>query len=203
MKNLFNKVLAISLFLTFYHSASCQVGYKVGDKINNFTLTNVIDNAQVSLSDYLKYKGVVLVFTSPSCPFAKLYEDRLLKLANEFGTRDVKFIFVNPNNPQTNPEDNESEMVKRAKSKNYTFPYLVDNGQQLCGSFGATKTPEAFLLKNINGSFVLQYKGAIDDNPQVATDVSNNYLRDAIGSMTSNAAIKVTEKRAAGCMIKK
>jgi peroxiredoxin len=92
-------------------------------------------------------------------------------------------------------------MATHAKQNNFPFPYLVDAGGITSKQFGASKTPESFVLKNIKGSFVLYYKGAIDDNPQTANDVSTFYLKDAINSLLSNSPLKVSEKRASGCMI--
>lgn len=191
------------IFLFGLTEAFSQNIYKIGDKINTFTLVNAVDNSQFSLTDLNSAKAVVIVFTSPSCPYSKLYEERLMALHKEFSEKNVKFIFINPNNPDASPEDNTGEMVKRAKEKSYNFPYLIDSKQQIANLFGATKTPEVFVLKNINGSFVLQYRGAIDDNPQVAKDVSNFYLKEALTCVSNNTTIKMPEKRASGCMIKK
>jgi peroxiredoxin len=177
--------------------------YNLNDTIENFSLTNAVDNTIVSLTDFSKAKAVVVVFNSPGCAYCKIYDERLLKLVKEFEGKEVNFIFINPNNPASNPDDSPLAMAKAAKEKGYTFPFLIDNKQKVADNFGATKTPEVFVLKNVNGSFALKYKGAIDDNPQLASDVSANYLKDAINSVLSNSAVKITEKRATGCMIKR
>ena len=194
--------LSAIVFLLSLNLYSYGQGYNVGDKVGNFSLSNSIDNAQISLGDFSKSRSVVIVFTSPACPYVKLYEDRLVQLAKDFASKDVKFLFINPNSSNASAEDSPAEMAKRAKEKNYEFPYLIDNAK-VSNSFGASKTPEVFVLKNINGSVVLQYKGAIDDTPQVATDVSNSYLKEAINSILNNTPMKVADKRASGCMIKK
>ncbi|HEX8545391.1 MAG TPA: thioredoxin family protein [Cytophagaceae bacterium] len=195
------KTLAFALLLSI-SSYSFGQGYNVGDKVADFSLSNSLDNSQISLGNFAKSKSVVIVFSSPACPYVKLYEDRLVQLANDFASKEVRFLFINPNNSKASAEDSPAEMAKRAREKNYSFPYLVDNAQ-VSSAFGASKTPEVFVLKNINGSFVLQYKGAIDDNPQVAADVTNSYLKEAINSILTNSSMKVADKRASGCMIKK
>jgi hypothetical protein len=61
---------------------------------------------------------------------------------------------------------------------------------------GATKTPEAFVLQNNGGgTFVLKYRGAIDDNPQVAQEVTVNYLHDAVAATLNRRNLSVAEKR--------
>ncbi|HXA01727.1 MAG TPA: thioredoxin family protein [Cytophagaceae bacterium] len=173
--------------------------YKIGDKINNFTLYNAADDTRISLNDFVASRGVVLVFTSNDCPYAKLYEKRLLEIQNEYNAKEIKFLFINPNNPQTSPADNKTVMKKKA----YPFPYLIDSSQEVANIFEASKTPEVFVLKNINGSFMLKYKGAIDDNPQAESDVSRFYLKDALNAIVSNGSIKVNDFRAIGCMIQR
>ena len=55
---------------------------------------------------------------------------------------------------------------------------------------GATKTPQAFLLKNNGGKFSIVYNGALDDNAQVPSDVRHAYLKDAIDIMLTNQTIQ-------------
>jgi peroxiredoxin len=189
-------ILPVVIFFSFM---SVTPPYNIGDKISNFTLVNAINNTSVSLSDYASSKAVVLIFTSNDCPYSRLYEKRLLEIEKEYNNKEIRFIFINPNNPQVSPADSKEAMQKKA----YSFPYLVDNTQELANLFGATKTPEVFVLKNINGNFVLQYKGAIDNNPQSAADASRFYLKEALNAITSNSSMKVSDFRATGCMIQK
>jgi len=198
MKKIILVPLVLLIILALTEASSHQ-----DTTIENFTLVNAIDHSNVSLDDYATSKAVVIIFSSPSCAFSKIYEDRLFSLANEFKGKEVSFLLINPNNPNSSPDDNESSMATRAKEKGYPFPFLIDGDQKIAHLFGATKTPEAFVLKNLNGSFVLKYKGAIDDNPQLASEVTSFYLRDAINAVITHAPVKIAEKRATGCMIKK
>ncbi|MEJ8802888.1 thioredoxin family protein [Pontibacter sp. H249] len=171
-------------------------GYQLGDKVANFTLQGA-NNQTVSLSDFASAKTVVLVFTNNQCPYAKLYENRLVTLASTYSNRGVQFIFVNPGAGEG------TETLEAMGAKNYSFPYLADNDQKISNQFGATKTPEVFVLHNTGNSFVLKYKGAIDDNPQVETGVKNHYLRGVIDDVLSNRPVAAGDKRATGCLIKK
>ena len=191
------------LLLLVISAFKFQSPYKIGDKIHDFSLTNATDNNKVSLSDYAKSKAIVLVFTCNDCPYAKLYENRLFEINKAYDEKNVKIILINPNNPKASPEDRPEAIAKKARDKAYPFPYLIDSGQEVSSLFAATKTPEVFVLKNINGNFILKYKGAIDDNPQVETDVNHEYLKDALTSIVNDAATTVQETRATGCVIKK
>jgi thiol-disulfide isomerase/thioredoxin len=184
-------------------SAFRQEPDELNDAIQNFSLINSRDNSTVSLADYSKSKIIVIVFSSPGCAFCKIYDERLVALAKTCEGKEVSFLFINPNNPAFSPEDDATAMAKRANEKGYIFPFLIDSNQKIANMLGATKTPEVFVLKNVNGSFVMKYKGAIDDNPQLASDVTSSYLKDAINAVISNTPVKIIEKRAIGCMIKK
>jgi len=143
----------------------------------------------------------VLVFTNNQCPYAKLYEKRLVNLNNLYQDRGVRFVFVNPTLGQTG--ETVSDMAQKVTEANLHFPYLADEGQQVSQAFGATKTPEVFVLHNVNGEFLLKYKGAIDDNPQLETGVKENYLKNAIEAVLGNRNIEAFDQRATGCLIKK
>ena len=187
--------LAAALFLSI--SAFAQSGsYQLGDKVADFSLKGT-NNKTASLSDFANAKTVVLVFTNNQCPYSKLYENRLTTLAGTYSGQGAQFVFVNPG------AGDGGETLEAMAAKKYSFPYLADEGQRLSKQFGATKTPEAFVLQNSGDGFVLKYKGAIDDNPQVASGVKNNYLKNVIDAVLANKAVTTADKRATGCLIKK
>jgi peroxiredoxin len=197
MKQLYYLVLI--LLIPF--SLVAQTGYKVGDKVDDFTLLNVKDNSTITLSGLTSNKAIVLVFTSHNCPYTKIYEQRVNKIIQEYTQKGIAFLLINPNNPATNAEESTEEMAEAAKERNYTSPYLSDPNQNICDKYGANKTPEVFVLKNQGGNLVLKYKGAIDDNPQVANAVTATYLKEALEAVLNNQPVKITEKKATGCMI--
>ncbi|MFL5728120.1 MAG: thioredoxin family protein [Cytophagaceae bacterium] len=185
--------------LVFFSFITTPPPYNIGDKVSNFSLTNANDDASVSLNDLADRKGVALIFTSNDCPFARFYEKRILQIQQEFKDKGIAVLLINSNNPETSTGDSKAMMKKKA----YPFPYLIDSRQTLANQFAAEKTPEVFVLKNINGNFVLQYKGAIDNNPQNESDVSRYYLKDALNAIVANTSIKASEMRATGCMIQR
>ncbi len=171
--------------------------------IQDFTLKNAVDGKEFSLSSYKSSQAVVVIFTSNYCPYAKLYEDRILDLAEGYQNKEVKFILINPNNPDRSQIEGLQKMAEKARTKSFEFPYLSDSDQKVADMFGAEKTPEAFLLKNEKGTFRVVYKGAIDDNPQVASDVSQKFLKDAIDKVLQNGAIAKADIHPTGCVIRR
>lgn len=171
-----------------------------GDNAPDFKLKN-IDNQWISLNDYADQKGVIVVFTCNHCPFAKLYETRLVELQKEFGPKGFPVVAINPNDSTIVAEDSFSKMVSNAAEKGFNFPYLLDD-VQLFKKYGATRTPHVYLLKNEGQHFSVAYIGAIDDNAQDANDVEERYLSNAIESLRNGNNPEVTETKAIGCSIK-
>ncbi|MCS7297943.1 MAG: thioredoxin family protein [Bacteroidia bacterium] len=176
-------------------------GVKVGDKAPSFALKNV-DGSIVQLSDFAKEKGIILIFTCNHCPYAKLYEDRIIALHKEYAPKGFPVVAINPNAPEIVPEDSYENMQRRAKEKGYPFPYLFDETQEVAQAYGATKTPHVFLLKNEGESFTVAYIGAIDDSPNDARKVRQKYLANAITALLEGKPVPIAETKAVGCSIK-
>ncbi|MEL6923503.1 MAG: thioredoxin family protein [Bacteroidota bacterium] len=173
-------------------------GYKVGDTADDFKLKN-IDGEMVSLTDYSDSKGVIVVFTCNTCPYAVAYEDRIIDLHKTFADKGYPVVAINPNDPSIKAGDSFAEMKVRATDKNFPFEYLFDEGQTIFPKFGATKTPQVYLL---NKDRVVKYIGAIDDNSQDATAVKVKYVQNAIEAMEKGEEPNPAFTKAVGCSIK-
>jgi len=203
MKNLTNtnkRILIFTLFSVFFLASQAQ-GYKIGDEAMNFKLKN-IDNKEVALSDFKNSKGVIVIFTCNHCPFSVAYENRIIDLDKKYKAKGYPVIAINPNDPVQYPDDSFENMVIRAKEKGFTFPYLFDEKQDVFPSYGATKTPHVYLLKNINGKFIVSYIGAIDNNAKDESAVTETYLADAIENLLAGKDPSPSETKAIGCSIK-
>jgi hypothetical protein len=168
-------------------------------QLENFALTNVINDQKVGLDTYPSCSGIIIIFTSNVCPYDDYYRARIKKLSSDHQDK-VPVLLVNSS---VEPAESVESMKAKAKQINMTLPYLADKDQLLLQRLGATKSPQAFLLKNSGGKFSVVYSGAIDDNAQVEADVRKSYLKDAIDIMLSNQQIATPEIRPAGCTIRK
>jgi peroxiredoxin len=189
------KISALTTFLLAVISLSSAFGQQV----QNFTLPNVLNGQNVSLDTYPSCQGIVIIFTSNSCPYDEHYRNRIKKLVTDFQDK-VPVLLVNAN---TEPAESNENMIKKAQQLGIKIPYLADKDQLLMQRLGATKSPQAFLLKNNNGKFTIVYNGAIDDNAQVEADVKHAYLKDAIDIMLANQNVTTAEVRPAGCTIRR
>lgn len=168
---------------------------RVGEKAPDWAKIVGIDDQQHRLADYGKAKAIVLVFTCNHCPVAKAYEDRLVALQKDYKERGVQLIAVNVNNMAA---DRLEPMKERAKEKKFNFPYLYDSTQKIGLDYGATKTPEVFLLDQQRK---LAYHGAIDDS-QNPDKVKTQHLREALNAVLAGKKPPKTEASAFGCGIK-
>ena len=173
-------------------------GFQPGDKASDFDLKSV-DGKNYSLASFKDAKGFIVVFTCNSCPFAVMYEDRIVELSKKYGKKGYQVIAINPNDPEVKPDDSYEKKKVRAKDKGFDFPYLFDEGQKVYPAYGATKTPHVFLLDK---NHVVKYIGAIDDNAEDASQVEEIYLENAIAALDKGKEPVPAVTKAIGCSIK-
>lgn len=197
------KFLSLALLCTFWLTeASAQnPGYQVGDVATDFKLQNV-DGSWVSLSDMKDAKGAIVIFSCNTCPYVVAYEDRMIALHEKFAPMGYPLIAINPNDDQVSPGDSFEKMKERAKEKNFPFPYVYDKTQEVIKAYGGSRTPHVYLLHKENDNFVVKYIGAIDNNYQDASAVTEKYVENAMKSIMAGEKVSVANTKAIGCTIK-
>ena len=139
MKNLVTIVMALMMGITLGLANGGPTGYEVGDKAEDFSLKN-IDGNMVSLADYKEAKGFIVIFTCNHCPYAKLYEDRIIALHTKYEPLGYPVIAINPNDPTVQPEDSFENMPGKRVLTSPTFltmdrkciPNLEPQGRLMC-----------------------------------------------------------------------
>ncbi len=193
--------LTVMAAMTALNAFAPPAGYQVGDKAKDFKLKNV-DGKMVSLADYKSAKGFIVVFTCNHCPYAKLYESRIIDLDKKYAAKGYPVIAINPNDPSIEAEDSFDNMVQRAKEKSYPFPYLFDQTQEYAQAYGAVRTPHVFVLNKKGSDLIVEYIGAIDDNTEVPTAVKTKYVENAVNELLAGKKVTTTSTKAVGCGIK-
>lgn len=194
------KILILGLFILAGIGAKAQA-YQVGDEAKDFKLKNV-DGKQISMADYEDAKGFIVIFTCNHCPYSVAYEDRIIEIDKKYKSKGFPVIAINPNDPELYESDSFDNMIVRAKEKGFSFPYLIDETQEVFKTYGATKTPHVFILSNNSGKYTVEYIGAIDNNYKDASAVTNRYIDDAVDALLQNKKPAVTATKAIGCGIK-
>jgi peroxiredoxin len=192
-------LLAFIGFATAFTLKTYETGYKIGDRIEDFSLIN-IDDAMVSLSDYEDAKGFIIVFTCNTCPYSIANEDRIIALDKKYKLQGFPVIAINPNDPVAVPNDSFEKMKDRGQEKGFTFPYLLDVRQKIYPKFGATKTPEVYIVTQ--NDLKVKYIGAIDNSSRDASAVTEKYVENAVDALLAGEKIEKTTTRAIGCSIK-
>jgi peroxiredoxin len=167
----------------------------LGSYAQDQPLTNVANGQTVSIRDFKGARGVVIIFSSNVCAYDGYYTDRLKSLFAAYGAK-VQFVLANS---YQEPEEAEDKMKLKYGQWGFDVPYLSDKNQDWMKALGAKKSPEVFVL-DADGK--VTYSGAIDDNPQLATGVKENYLKRAIDDLLAGKSVGVNTVRAVGCSIR-
>ena len=172
----------------------------IGKTVTDFSLINV-DGRLVSLKDHPAAKGFIIVFTCNHCPFAKLYPPRLIALNDKYRPQGVPVIAISSTDTVVYEDDSYGKMVAKARREHFNFPYLFDAAQTVAKTFGAQKTPHAYVLWKENGQWVVKYNGAIDDNGAEPDKVKNPYVANAVEDLLHGREVAVKETKSIGCKI--
>jgi peroxiredoxin len=169
----------------------------VGDPAPAWAGLPGVDGKPHALADLKGKRAVVLAFTCNSCPVAVDYEDRIIGFAKKHAGPDspVALVAVNVN---TIEEDRLPKMRERAKEKGFPFPYLYDESQKIARDYGATTTPEFFVL---DADRRVVYMGAMDDASPPAAP-GKQFLEDAVRAALKGGKPVVAETFPRGCMIR-
>ena len=124
------RIISLFIISLFAVLVAYSSGYNVGDKATDFKLKN-IDGKFVSLSNYPDAKGYVVIFTCNGCPYAQAYQDRITEIDKKYKSKGYPVIAINPNDPELAPDDSFDKMVSVAKKEGFTFPYLIDEKQEV------------------------------------------------------------------------
>jgi peroxiredoxin len=169
----------------------------IGDKAPAWTNLPGVDGKPHSLADLKEKQVVVVAFTCNSCPYAIDYEDRMIAFAKKHCTSAAKvsLVAINVNKIE---EDSLPEMEKRSKEKQFPYPYLFDASQQIAKDYGATFTPEFFVLDKDRKVI---YMGAMDDKSNPA-DAQVNYVELAVEAALASRSPETKETVARGCLVR-
>jgi peroxiredoxin len=166
-----------------------------------------IDGRTHSLRDYAASKALVVVFTGNSCAASQIYESRIQKLHDDYKSKGVAVIAINPNKPSAmQPSDlaysdvgeTLEDMKVRASYRRLSYPYLSDDSQAAAKQFKVQTTPHAFVFDQ---SRTLRYEGRIDDHPRPAL-VKSSDVRNAIDAVLEGRAAPLARSSVAGCAVK-
>src|SRR5207344_2046974 len=131
---------------------------KIGWKASDFALP-AVDGRTYSLADVRGPKGLLVVFICNHCPYVKASIGRIVAEASALREMGIGTIAIMPNDAATYREDSFDNMKAFAAKHGFTFPYVIDETQDVARAYGAQCTPDFF---GFNAQDELQYRGRLD-----------------------------------------
>jgi peroxiredoxin len=158
-----------------------------------------VDGKTYDRSDFDRADVLVVMFICNHCPYVKAVEDRLIRLAREYGPRGAAFVGICSNDAVTYPDDAFDKLAERWRIKSYGFPYLHDEQQDVAHAFGAVCTPDIFVYDRQRQ---LAYRGRIDDSWKDEAKVTRRELGDAVEALLGGGRPAPEQRPSMGCSIK-
>jgi peroxiredoxin len=201
------KLFTVLFFALGVASAEVHPILAIGSPAPDFSLPGV-DGQVHKLSDYASSPILVIVFTCNHCPIAQMYEQRIQKLANDYKSKGVAVVAIQPNDPQairideldsSDVSDSLPEMKIRVQYKHLTYPYLYDGEtQQVTRAYGPQATPHVFIFDQ---SRHLRYEGRMDNSYRTEL-VKTQDARNAIDALLAHKEVAVKHTGVFGCSTK-
>jgi len=128
-----------------------------GKKALPFQLKST-ENKIISLDDIKGENGTLIMFICNHCPYVKAVTKEIVEDCNELKKIGINSVAICSNDFVNYPDDSFENMIKFAKNNDFSFPYLVDETQEVAKKYGAVCTPDFF---GYNKNLELQYRGRI------------------------------------------
>lgn len=169
-----------------------------GAAANDFSLPGV-DGKTWTLADCSGDKGTLIMFICNHCPYVQAIIDKLVPTIAELQDLGVGAAAIMSNDPTDYPEDSFDNMVAVSKERNFSFPYLLDETQEIAKTYGAVATPDFF---GYNADLEMQYHGRFDDSGLDRKPASRRELFEAMKQVAETGQGPREQKPSIGCSIK-
>ena len=173
---------------------------ELGVPANHFNLTDARTGATVALADFADKKALLVMFICAHCPFVKLIEGELGAIGRDYADKGLGVVAIMSNDVANYPDDAPDKLKEQADRCGFTFPYLVDDTQEIAKLYNAACTPDFFLYDD---SRLLAYRGQLDDaRPGGNESVTGDDLRAAISAVLAGERPSQDQHPSIGCNIK-
>jgi peroxiredoxin len=157
------------------------------------------DGNEISIEDFKGAAGLVVAFICNHCPFVRHIRGELARFARDYQPRGIAMVAINSNDTQAYPEDGPAGMAEEARSAGYTFPYVLDQTQEVAMAYHAACTPDLFLFDRERK---LVYRGRFDETRPGKGTPTGADLRAACDALLSGEPISADQQPSMGCNIK-
>jgi peroxiredoxin len=180
--------------MAFTGASICDFGWQARD----FALKG-IDGKTYTLEDIRGPKGSLIVFICNHCPYVRAVIGRLVEEADALKAIGIGTIAINPNDTESYPEDSFDNMQAFAKEHGLTFPYVIDETQEVARGYRAQCTPDFF---GFNAKDELQYRGRLDAGRMSSVPRGRRELFEAMTQVARTGSGPREQTSSMGCSIK-
>ena len=158
-----------------------------------------VDGKSYTLADVRGLKGTVVVFICNHCPYVKASIDRIVAEAQAMHDIGIGTIAIMPNDTATYREESFDNMKAFALKHRFTFPYVIDETQQVARAYDAQCTPDFF---GFNARDELQYRGRLDASRIQPVANTHRDLFEAMKQIADTGHGPEAQTPSMGCSIK-
>ena len=173
----------------------CDFGWKAP----SFELLGT-DGKNHSFSNIRGTNGSLVMFICNHCPYVQSILDQLAVEASVMKKKGIGCVAINSNDYDAYPDDSFENMQKISKKYGFSFPYLIDDKQDIARKYKSVCTPDFF---GFNSDLELQYRGRFDDrktSKQMSANSSELFKAMIEIARTGNGPAK--QIPSVGCSIK-
>lgn len=172
----------------------------LGTALPSFSLQDTVTGQTVSPQSIPEENGVLVMFICNHCPYVIHLQEALTQLMNDYAAAPLSIVAISSNDVEKYPQDGPVEMKALAEQLGWTFPYCLDESQELAKTFQAACTPDFYVFGKDK---MLTYRGQFDDSrPKNDAPITGADLRHALDAMLAGQPAPAEQKPSMGCNIK-
>ena len=170
-----------------------------GEKAKDFNLLST-EKAKISLNMVKGDSGTLVMFICNHCPYVKAVIKDIVEDVKFLEGLGIKSVAIMSNDVKNYPEDSFENMISFSKLHNFSFPYLIDDTQQIAKDYDAVCTPDFF---GYNKNLELQYRGRIRELKDLKpVNQGDSDLRTAMKLVAKSGKGPKNQIPSMGCNIK-
>lgn len=162
-------------------------GIRIGESAGEVSLKDY--QGKQHTVDFNAAKFTAIVWVSSFCPTSKIYEERIITLADDF-KGDVQWFSIN-----SSAMESLGELKEHFGYEDWMLPVLKEEKPILANRFGARVTTETFIFGR-DGK--LLYRGGIDDARRPLR-VEQEYVREVLEALIAGNSVPFEYQPAKGC----
>ncbi len=173
---------------------------ELGTTAPDFSLIDVVSGSLTSRDDFRDRMGLLVMFICTHCPYVKHIEAGLTAFGADYSGKPIGIVAISSNDATNYPDDAPAGLKQQALTKDFSFPYLYDETQEVAKAYQAACTPDFFLF---GANYRLVYRGQFDSSrPGSGVPVTGEDLRAAMDAVLANEPVSANQRASIGCNIK-